>query len=381
MNFDDYRALWPYLETGEIWLQHAGVTPLNTRVAAAASEPMAAFSRAPAATYPELWKAVTDDARRAVAGLLDCPATRLAFIRNTSTGLALVAEGLSWPAGSNVVTLSGEFPSNRLPWRYLERRGVEVRTVAANAAGHCPTDAIAAALDDQTRVLAVSWVQFLDGYRQDLAALADLCARRGTFLVVDAIQGLGALPLDLDGLDAVVCGGHKWLCGPEGAGFMYLSERLDAALEPVLVGWHSVGSWTFRAGAEVRAEAVLPPFKPGPERFEEGTPNAWGNLALAEAARMLTEIGPARIAERLFAWQDAFLEAAAAKGYTTSSSLEPGERSGILALTHPRHSAAQIVDALAAARITTVQRGAAVRLAPHFYNNESDAQRTVDALP
>ncbi|MBI5831779.1 MAG: aminotransferase class V-fold PLP-dependent enzyme [Armatimonadetes bacterium] len=381
VDWNAYRADWPYLAEGSLWLQHAGITPLNLRVMRSATRYMEEFAKSPGPTYRRLWHAATDGARDKVAAFLGTTSDRLALVKNTSQGIILVAEGLSLPAGANVVTLTGEFPSNRLPWRNLERRGVEVRTVPADAHGHCDTDAVAAAMDAGTAVLAVSWVQYIDGYRQDLASLAELCQRWGAFLVVDAIQGAGALPLFLDGLDAVIAGGHKWLCGTEGAGFLYLSPRLLDALTPCNVSWGSVGDWIFRAGEELLAEESLPPLKPTAERFEEGTPNVWGQIMLGEAVDMLSEIGLPTIWQRIVAVQDHFIEAARAKGYRIDSSLLPSQRSGIMALAHERHTPAEIVRALATDNITAIQRGQAVRIAAHFYINESDMDRVVAALP
>lgn len=381
VDWNAYRADWPYLAEGSLWLQHAGITPLNLRVMRSATRYMEEFAKSPGPTYRRLWHAATDGARDKVAAFLGTTSDRLALVKNTSQGIILVAEGLNLPAGANVVTLTGEFPSNRLPWRNLERRGVEVRTVPADAHGHCDTDAVAAAMDAGTAVLAVSWVQYIDGYRQDLASLAELCQRWGAFLVVDAIQGAGALPLFLDGLDAVIAGGHKWLCGTEGAGFLYLSPRLLDALTPCNVSWGSVGDWIFRAGEELLAEESLPPLKPTAERFEEGTPNVWGQIMLGEAVDMLSEIGLPTIWQRIVAVQDHFIEAARAKGYRIDSSLLPSQRSGIMALAHERHTPAEIVRALATDNITAIQRGQAVRIAAHFYINESDMDRVVAALP
>ena len=380
VDWDAYRAEWPYLAGGGIWLQHAGITPLNQRVMHSATRIMEAFSQDPT-TYRHLWHAATDGAREKVATFLGTGADRLALVKNTSQGIILVAEGLNLAPGANVVTLTGEFPSNRLPWRNLERRGVEVRTVPADAQGHCDTDAVAALMDANTAVLAVSWVQYIDGYRQDLAALAELCQRHGAFLVVDAIQGAGALPLFLDGIDAVTAGGHKWLCATEGAGFLYLSPRLLDALTPCNVSWGSVGDWIFRAGEELLAEETLPPLKPTAERFEEGTPNVWGQIMLGEACDMLCEIGLPSVWQRIVAVQDHFIDAARAKGYRIDSSLAPEQRSGIIALAHDRFSPAEIVRALASDKITAIQRGQAVRVAAHFYLNESDMDRVVTALP
>ncbi len=376
-----YREQWPYLANGTIWLQHAGVTPLCQRVIRAATEAMAAFSAEPGLSYPRLWSAANEGARAAVASFLTVSPDRIALVKNTSQGLIFVAESLPYQAGDTIVTLAGEYPANRLPWRAAARLGATVRVVQPDAEGRFPIDRVAAAIDASTRVVAVSWVQYLNGFRIDLPALAEVCARSGAYLVVDGVQGVGALPVPIAACDALAVGGHKWLCGAEGAGFLYLAPRLLERLQPFNVSWHSVADDLSIPGAEVDTEDGLPALKPTAERFEEGTPNCLGNLMLTEAVRMLGEIGPAAIESRLLGLLDHLLERLAGRGYLLGSSLRPGERSGIIALRHPEYSPADLLQRLRAAQIVAIQRGACVRLSPHFYNSPDDMDQVASVLP
>jgi selenocysteine lyase/cysteine desulfurase len=379
VDWAKYRADWPHVAEGVVWLQHAGITPPCRRVMGAAIDALEGFAQRPD-TYRTLWHASTGGARAKVAAFLGAPENTIALVKNTSVGLTFIAESFPFVAGDSVVTLAGEFPSNRLPWRVLERKGVEVRTVEARPGLRFTVDQIAGAMDARTRVVAVSWVQYLNGFRLDLATLAEACAQHGAYLVVDGVQGVGVLPVDLTGVDAMAVGGHKWLCGTEGAGFLYVAPRLLERLGPFNVSWYSVEGDLFASGREVMVEDGLPTLKSGAVRFEEATPNAFGNVMLGEAVTMLAEIGAPAIWEKIRGWQDELLERLAPLGYASAGSMEPGERSAILPLVHETLPPAEIVRRLAADRIVTIQRGEACRLAPHFYNDGEDLERVVAAL-
>ncbi|MBI2300112.1 MAG: aminotransferase class V-fold PLP-dependent enzyme [Armatimonadetes bacterium] len=379
--WDDYRRDWPHTAEGIVWLQHAGITPLCRRVMNVGREAMEWFATRPSQAYPVLWSRAHEGCREALAAFLGTTADRLAIVKNTSQGIIFVAESVPWRPHDNIVTLAGEYPANRLPWRSAARFGASVRVVEPDAAGRFPLDRIAAATDHDTRVVAVSWVQYLNGYRLDLAGLREICERHGAYLVADVVQGVGAVPLDLRLCDAAACGGHKWICGTEGAGFLYLSERLQAELVPFNVSWHSVAEDLSVPGKEIATEDGVPALKPGAERFEEGTPNLWGNLMLAEAARMLGEIGVANIQQRHRELQDHLVAKLVPRGYRVTSSLAPDERAGILCFRHPEHDPSALVRRLREAGIVCIRRGDSVRVAGHFYNNAEDMDRVAEALP
>ncbi len=380
-DLDAWRDEWPYLETGQLWLQHAGITPLCRRVMRAGVRAMETFAAEPRGGYREVWQQATDGARAALAQLFGCAATDLALVKNTSLGIVQVAFGYPYRPGQNVVIVAGEYPANRLPWRAAVPDGVELRVVEPLPDGRLPVDHFAAAMDADTCLLAVSWVQYLNGFRVDLPALGELCERHGTCLVVDGVQGAGCLPVDLAPVDAFACGGHKWLCGPEGAGVLYVAPRLLDRLQTYNVSWHSTAERLDRPGAEVPTEAGVPPLKPTAERFEEGTPNTVGCIMLAEAARMLTEIGPEQVWSSVAAWHDALVERLAPRGYEVTSSRRESERSGILSLRHPGHETNALVQRLLDDDITCLRRGDSVRLSPHFYCNEEDVERVSRVLP
>lgn len=380
-DWEAYRQEWPHVREGVIWLQHAGITPLCRRVITAGAGAMERFAARPDLSYRALWTAATDGARAKVADLLGTTPERIALVKNTSQGLIFIAEGLVYEPGDNIVTLAAEYPANRLPWRAATRLGAEVRVVEPDSDGRFPIDSVAAAMDQQTRVVAVSWVQYLNGFRIDLAGLKELCVRHDAWLVVDAVQGLGALPFDPALCDAAACGGHKWICGAEGAGFLYVSERLLEVLQPFNVSWHSVATDLSVPGAEIATEDGVPALKAGAERLEEGTPNLYGNLMLGEAATMLKELNPAWIELRHRELQDHLLAQLTPRGYEVASSLRAGERSGIIAIRHPDHDPDDLLKRLKSAKIYGLRRADNVRLSPHFYNNLDDMDEVAAALP
>lgn len=380
-DLERYRDEWEYLSTGCLWLQHAGITPLCRRVRQQAVAAMAAFGLDPRGAYGELWQRATVGAREAVGALIGAPPEQIALVKNTSLGLSMVAIGFPYRAGQNLVTIAGEYPANRLAWRAAVPEGVTIRVVEPEPDGRIPVDRVAAAVDHQTCLVAVSWVQYLNGFRIDLDALGEVCQRHGAYLVVDGVQGLGAIPIDLGPVDALAAGGHKWLCGSEGAGFLYLSPRLLEVVRPFNVSWHSTAERLDRPGAEIPTETGVPPLKPTAERFEEGTPNTYGSIMLAEAAEMLAEVGTATIFARIGAWHDALAAELEPRGYQITSSRRPAERSGILCLRHPSHDTNDLVRRLGEAGITAIRRAGSVRLSPHFYNTLDDAARAAAALP
>src|SRR5262249_39184346 len=222
----------------------------------------------------------------------------VAFVKNTSEGVGFVAEGLPWRPGDNMVTAAEEYPANVYPWMNLQGRGVEVRRVASRGP-RVELDDIRAAIDGRTRLVSLSFVEFASGFRNDLDAVGALCRERGVLFFVDAIQGLGVLPLDVrrTPVDFLAADGHKWLLGPEGAGVFYVRRELVEQLHPVAVGWNSVvGAWDF--------STINFQLKPHAGRWEGGTLNVGGVVALGASLGLLLEAGVAAVAERVLELTD-----------------------------------------------------------------------------
>jgi len=314
-----------------------------------------------------------EQARVAVARLVGVPAQTLAFIRNTSEGLNILAQGLGLEAGDKVLLSELEHENNVYPWRRLEGQGVEVCVVRARD-GRLPVEAFVEEMDSRTRVVTVSWVAYANGCRMDLPSLGRSCRERGIWLIVDGIQGVGVLnsPLTDLGADAVVCGGHKALLGLAGAGFMYCRQELIPKVDPPYAAKFSfTHNDRWAKDLELSLDA---------HRFEYGNPNFLGIWVLRRSAELIMSIGLEHIEARVRALTTQLLTLAADRGLAISTPRPWQERAGIVGL--------QIPDPEKTARelrarniIVSAKDGLLLRVAPHFYNTEAEVERLVEALP
>src|SRR6185369_11782894 len=211
-------------------------------------------------------------------------------MRNTSEAISTVANGLAWRAGDNIVTNNVEFPANVYPWmRIAEKHNVTIKK-ALEHDGRIDADELLALVDERTRVVTLSWVQFASGFRSNIQHIGRFCRERGVLFFVDAIQGLGGLQLDVerDSVDAFAADAHKYLLGPEGIAVMYISERVLEQIEPTVVGWMSVKQ-------EEHSFDYRLDYREGALRFECGTLNTVGVYGLGAATDLLLEVGPAAI--------------------------------------------------------------------------------------
>jgi selenocysteine lyase/cysteine desulfurase len=367
-----YRHEFPATQHG-VYFNHAATSPLPLRTAQAAQAVLDLQLQHGGAKY-DVWTRGVHQARQALAQLLRAETSEIAFVKNTSQGLIIAAESIPWNEGDNVVTCAIEFPANVYPWLALERRGVETRFVGARQ-GRVLLDDIVAAMDRRTRAVALSWVQFSSGFRVDLGKLSALCRGRGAYLVLDAIQGLGALELDLSryAIDFIAADGHKWLLSVEGCGVLYVRKQILEELVPTNVGWLSVEDPLNFLDYHLR-------LAPKARRFEEGTPNMVGIHALGASAGLLLEAGPKRVEAAVLALTDALDEGLRRLDCEVTSPREPGERSGIITFRHPRRNAEEVAERLMDAGVQCVARAGAVRFSPHFYNDEDEVARALEAV-
>jgi cysteine desulfurase / selenocysteine lyase len=356
------------------YLNHAGVGPLSRR----AAERMATLAETVSRSGDRLWPDRMEEAERVrglAARLLGARETReVAFVENTSTALSLVAEGLDWRPGDNVVGATLEFPSNVYPWMGLASRGVEYRRVEERD-GRIDPGELLSLIDPRTRMLALSWVQYASGFRSDLARLGRACRERRVLFVVDVIQGLGALPLDVeaDFVDVAAASAHKWLLGPEGIGLLYVSDRVVERLRPARSGWRSMQDpfqWT---------EYDLT-WNEGARRFESGTLNAYGIVALGGSLEILLEVGAEEIEPRVLALADLAARGLKELGFAVVSSRRRGETSGIVTAVPPGRDAQDLVKRLDERGVVVAARAGRLRIAPHFYNTADEIERCLSEL-
>lgn len=372
MDTDELRALFPVTEH-LVYLNHAGVAPISQPVAHAMGEAIAECLHWGAHRYTRLLAAI-QRTRASAAELLSAAPDEVAFVKNTSEGISFVSEGFPWRPGDAVVFPEGEFPSNIFPWLHLQRRGV--RTVRVPLTGNrLRLDDFRTALDQPgVRLLAVSSVEFETGFRNDLAALGQLCRERGVFFFVDAIQSLGCLPLAPAslGIHALAADGHKWLLGPEGIGLFWVNREAWDVLEPREVGWKSVVD----ALDYSQPRFVL---RRDAEKFEAGSHSVVALHGLGAALRLLLDVGAAQVAARVTSLVLQFDEGLRQRGYPVLSSPEPEERAGIVSFL-PASGPAALVQRLGALGVAAAARGRGIRLSPHFYNDASDVSRFFGAL-
>jgi cysteine desulfurase/selenocysteine lyase len=355
------------------FLDHAAVAPL-TAAAAATLHDYAADYAANGATAVLRWIARIEDARRSAARLLNADPSDVAFVPNTSAGVAIVAEGFPWKPGDNVVVPAEEYPANQYPWMNLAGRGVEVRRVPSRGS-RVMIDDLRAAMDARTRILAVSSVEFASGYRNDLDALGSLCRERGVFFFVDAIQSLGVLPLDVQRtpVDWVAADGHKWLLGPEGAGLFWCRRPLVDLLHPTTVGWKSVVH-------DLEFSRIDFTLKPHAGRWEGGTPNIPGVAALGASLEVLLRVGIDAVAERVLTLTDHLCDQAERAGLSVFSGRRDGEKSGIVSLELPGADVKAVVARCRDAGVVVNRRSGRLRASPHCYNTPDELDRLVELL-
>jgi selenocysteine lyase/cysteine desulfurase len=348
----------------------------------------AAVGVLPRATHGMLQEMIDAHARAGVLGVapyeMDLPGLRrrigafaggsgdeIALLRNTGDGATIVAQGLDLQPGDEIITAANEFGSNAYPWLVLRERGVIVRLLDAPRERMTP-DVLRAAISARTKLVAVSWVTFDDGYRHDLTALAEVAHAAGALFVVDAIQGLGAFPLDVRQvpIDALYAGGAKWLMGLQGVGFLWLRASLLDRVALRLPGWRSVEDiWNF-------LDYDQPP-APNASRFEGGTPNIIGALSLATSMDVLAGAGVDRIGAHVLALTDRLCEGAAARGYTIDGDRSREDvKSGIVRIRRDGVDPIAVGKRVGAAGMCVTYRASGIRVSPHGYNTADE----IDAL-
>jgi cysteine desulfurase / selenocysteine lyase len=368
----EMRALFPIAQR-YAYMDHAAIAPLAIPVRSTIDVFLTRQTEEP--FERDHWHRLQNQVRTRVGELVSVGAESITFVKNTTSGLGMVAAGLDWDEGDNIVGIDREFPANIYPWMALRRKGVELR-LHRSGNGRIDPAAVARLCDQRTRVVAVSAVQFWSGFRIDLGGLRKAIPKHA-FLVVDAIQAAGALRLDLrqTPVDFLCAGAQKWLLGPIGIGFAYVGPRMLERLHPVVIGTDSV----------VRDEEYFEydlALKPDARRYEEAAPNYPGILGMGAAVNLLLRAGVAAVEQEVLRLADRLRDELPRRGYELL--LKPGEaaeRSGIVSFRHPRVVPAELHGRLREAGIIISLRADFLRASPHYYNNDADIDRLLEALP
>lgn len=358
-------------------MNHAGVSPMSERGRAAVEAMAGHLTHKPLTTPLAMEEA--DRLRESLARLFNCSADGVAITRSTAHGISLLASGLDWQPGDNVVGARGEYPANVYPWVALEARGVEFR-MAANDGGRVTPESVLELVDARTRVVALSHVEFWNGYRVDIETIGAECRRRGVILAVDAIQSAGALRLDLSRLpiDYAAAGSYKWLLGPQGIGFAWCHPDLLPRIRPVLVGTASVKDrMNYFSYATDRVD-----FEDSARRLEEGSPSLLDVAAFGAAVDLFLEVGPEVVERRVLALARRLAEGLDRHGFEVIGPWprEEREQSGIVSFKKPGAPPQEILRDLQASRIVGRIHSDFVRLSPHFYNTEHEVDRVIEVL-
>lgn len=371
----EVRALFPVTQR-VAYLNHAAVSPPPVNTIRAIEAQLKDVHENGSANFRS-WLSVKERARELLAKLLGARPEQVAFVRNTSDALSTVANGLNWRAGDNIVTFRREFPSNIYPWlRIRDVFGVEVR-MCDERDGRIKFSDLESLIDQNTRIVAISHVQYASGFRMDLKRLGQLARRHDALLVVDVIQALGVVPVDVEAeyIDVAAGAGHKWLLTPEGVGYLYLSDRARDRIQPTLVGWVSVPNpddfLNFDQG-----------WNRGALAWETGTAPISLIHGFKASLELLNGLGVEKIANYLEELTDYLCERLAGRPYDIVSSREPGEKSQIVCIRHKGGLSAMALYAqLMERKIVTAPRNDRLRISPHLYNTSQEIDDLIKSLP
>jgi cysteine desulfurase/selenocysteine lyase len=359
---------------GLLYLNHAAVSPWPKRSADAVARFAQENVLTGARDYPN-WLQVEQRLRERLQRLLNAASSDdIALVKNTSEALSFVAFGLEWNAGDQVVISDEEFPSNRIVWEALAPQGVEV--IKVSLSGEDPEAALLAACGPRTRLMAISAVQYASGLKMDLVKLGHGCRELDVLFCVDAIQQLGAAPFDVQAYecDFAMADGHKWMMGPEGLGVFYCRPALRPHLRLQEFGWHML---------EHMGDYARESWEPAhsARRFECGSPNILGTMALEASLGLLEDAGMTQVAQLIEARVVQLIEGIEQiPGARIHSPLSPERRAGIFSFSVDGKDSLALHKALMAAGVVCIPRGKGVRLSPHFYTSEGTVAQALAVI-
>ena len=359
-----------------IFLAHAGVCPLPHRVAAAVA---ACAAQGTLGDQEAFMLHRLNDARKLTAQLLNCQSEEVALVGPTSLGLSLVAAGLNFRKGDNILIYHDDYPSNVYPWMALAAKGVQVRLINTRGLGVIRPVDVMGQVDENTRLVALASCHFISGYRLEHEAIGKYLRGHGILFCLDAIQTLGAFPTTMEYVDFLAADAHKWLLGPCGAGVLYVRREVQEKLNPPIYGWHNVRCPNFVAQDKIE-------FRNDATKYEAGTHNLLGIVGLIASLELVSEIGLKNIAAELLRKRALLVPALQAKGFTVlNADAKPENASGIATFFQPGKDLAplhkKLADAGVIASLRSDRKGQSyIRLSPHFYNTDAELQRVLELL-
>ena len=372
MKLDEARGLFPHLKAGKIYFNHASTGPMSQRVEEKILNLIKDRSGEKIDDYKEFLK-TSEEAKNILGELINSESSRIAFVDNTSNGINIIAQGVYLKKGDRIILNDIEFPANVYPFLNLKKNGIEIDFVKSHY-GIVSAEDIINSVTERTKLISISFVQFLSGYRTDLQKIGEYCREKGIIFSVDAIQGLGAMQLDVKKckIDFLSCGTQKWLLGLQGLGFIYLSEDLQDKVESKYVGWLSVkNAWNLLDfDLTLRSSA---------DRFQNGTLNTFGIYALNASLKLFKEFGFNNIERRIVDNSIYFIEELKNSGFVPVLKNLPEENfSGIVSIEHEKSK--EVFEELEKKNVIAAFREGIIRFSHHFYNTREEIDKVISEL-
>ncbi|OGU54567.1 MAG: hypothetical protein A2V66_02735 [Ignavibacteria bacterium RBG_13_36_8] len=365
------RNHFPILKAGKIYFNHAAIGPLSDLVIRRLNKYIELRSTGEIENYPTQLEA-SKSAKEKLSRMFNTKPDRFSWIDSVSNGMNVLAQGIDWETGDRIILNDIEFPANVYPFLNLKKEGVEI-DFAKSRNGKVDVEDIEKLITPKTKLVSISLVQFLSGYRTDVVAISELCKKHNVIFSVDAIQGAGAVQVDIQKsqIDFLCVGSHKWLMGLQGSSFFYISEELQERLTQKFVGWLSVvGGWDF-----TNYNLVL---KSSAERFQNGSLNVIGIVALDESLNLFESIGMESIERRVLDNTEYFISELKGIGADVLMSSVP--RKNLSGIVSVRHDSQKVFDELLKKNIYFSLRMGILRFSPHFYNTKEEIDSVVEEI-
>jgi selenocysteine lyase/cysteine desulfurase len=372
MNISEIRSLYPHLQTDQLYFNHAAIGPWSSLVLDRINEYAYQRSLSKIENYQSLirW---SKSAKEKLGKLIGASSDRIAWVDNVSNGTNIIAQGLDWKTGDRILLNDIEFPSNVYPFMNLKKLGVEI-DFAKSRNGIVDVEDLETLITPKTKLISISLVQFLSGYRADINAIGELCKTHGIIFAVDAIQGTGAVQIDVgkSNIDFLTGGSQKWLMSSQGLSYIYITEKLQSRIDQKFVGWASIkNAWSL-------LEYELT-FRDSADRFQNGTVNALGVAIFEASLSMFNQFGIENIESRVLENSDYFIKKLADLGLEPIlKNVKEKNIAGIISFKHEKSQ--EIFELLEKRKITVAVREGMIRFSPHFYNTIEDIQEAVDQL-